>query len=160
MFHARDEDSPPIKVYPPFAFMIALVAALVLDHTVPIRLLPPFPWGPGIFVGLGLAAAALVLGFSGIGAFKKAKTPAIPYYTPRALVTGGIYRITRNPMYLGLVTLLLSLFPLFSSTWSLIAAIALWIALDRLVVLPEERYLSAKFGDAYDEFLARTRRWL
>jgi len=78
----------------------------------------------------------------------------------RALVTGGPYRFSRNPIYLGFV-LILAGFPLFSGTvWGAILVPVLILNLNNLVIQHEEAYLEKKFGEAYAGYRSRVRRWL
>lgn len=152
-------DSPPIKLYPPYLAIAAPILAAVLDWVVPLG------WefaGPlwQLALGVLLGCLALWLAVAGTKAFKAAGTNVDPKQEALVLVETGPYRFTRNPMYLGMVTLQLSLAFLFSLEWSLIIAPALFAALNWGVVVFEEAYLSRKFGAPYDNFLKRTRRWI
>lgn len=106
-------------------------------------------------VGGGIAAA-------GTRAFRKAKTTANPLRPERAssLVTSGIYRLTRNPMYVGLVLVLVG----YSAWLWWLPAVAGPIGfigyITRFQVQPEERALGAKFGLEYEAYRQRVRRWL
>jgi protein-S-isoprenylcysteine O-methyltransferase Ste14 len=77
-----------------------------------------------------------------------------------ALVTSGPYRLTRNPMYLGMAFLYAGLALSFGVTWSLAFLPLVLLAVDRLAILREEHYLEAKFGEEYRRYKARVRRWL
>lgn len=153
-------ERPRIAVIPPLALLVAAVAAVALDRLVPLGLVPSFPWGPGLVIGVPLLAASAALNTAGARAFLAAGTPINPYRPAKRLVRGGAFRITRNPMYLGMVGALLSLAPVFSVDWALVAAPLLWAAFHWGVVLPEEAYMAAKFGADYESYLATTRRWL
>jgi protein-S-isoprenylcysteine O-methyltransferase Ste14 len=152
-------DAPPIKLYPPYLAITAPIVAVALDWLVPLG------WsfaGPVWQLGLGiiLGVVAFWLAVSGTRAFKAAGTNVDPKQEALVLVENGPYRFTRNPMYLGMVTLQLALAFLFSLEWSLIAAPILWAALNWGVVVHEEAYLTRKFGEPYEALLKRTRRWL
>jgi protein-S-isoprenylcysteine O-methyltransferase Ste14 len=75
------------------------------------------------------------------------------------LVTGGVYRFTRNPMYLGTFLILLAVGALLVNVFSFVVSAAFAVYIDRFQIEPEERALRAKFGPAYDEYAARVRRW-
>lgn len=154
------KDAPDILVFPPLASIIAPLAAIALEWLVPIRLLPAPFTGWSVVFGLVLMGAAGALAISGVRAFKTGATNVDPRQPALNLVEAGPYRFTRNPMYLGMVTLQLGLAFTFSLDWALLAAAALWAVLHRGVVLREEAYLSAKFGQPYLDYLNRTRRWL
>ena len=109
-----------------------------------------------LFVGFGFT-------FSAIASFRSAKTTSDPRDITRAehLVIDGVYKYTRNPMYLGLLIVLVG-WGFWTGT--LIGAFAgpiFFIAImTRLQIGPEERFLAEKFGDEYAEFAERTRRWI
>jgi protein-S-isoprenylcysteine O-methyltransferase Ste14 len=106
---------------------------------------------------LGVAATA-----AGVIAFKRAQTTVDPTRPANAsvVVTHGIYAFTRNPMYLGMLLAL--------AAWAVfLGSLPAWLALpafvkymNRFQIEPEERFLRQKFGDPYDGYLLRVRRWL
>lgn len=112
------------------------------------------------WIGLLVLAVAVTLPISGFRTFTREGTNVNPFQPALKLVTSGPYRFTRNPMYLGMVLLLLGLSLIFSLEWGLILTPLLWLAYDRLVVVREEAYLSRTFGAPYIAFLGRTRRWI
>jgi protein-S-isoprenylcysteine O-methyltransferase Ste14 len=132
-------------------------------------------WGiakvaPAVEIGAGLRFALVALlatiggifAFSGFQAFGQAKTTISPINIEEAsaLVTTGIYRTTRNPMYLGLLMLLLAFAAYLAAPLALLGPLAFALFITRFQIIPEERVLSAKFGDAYRAYQAQVRRWL
>ncbi len=107
--------------------------------------------------GLGLAVAA-----SGLYAFGRAHTTVSPTRPEGAsqLVTGGVYRVTRNPMYLGMALWLAAWAVLLGSFLGLVFVPLFALYLNRFQIGPEERVLLQKFGDTYRNYQARVRRWL
>jgi protein-S-isoprenylcysteine O-methyltransferase Ste14 len=77
-----------------------------------------------------------------------------------ALVLGGPYRLTRNPMYVGLLCVYIALALWFGLVWTLILVPLVMVAVQRLAIAKEERYLEQKFGDAYRQYRANVRRWV
>ncbi|MNJ74873.1 hypothetical protein D3C77_718740 [compost metagenome] len=77
-----------------------------------------------------------------------------------ALVTSGIYRVTRNPMYLGFALVLAAWTVFLASPFTLLGIAAFVLYIDRFQILPEERALHQLFGEAMDEYCARVRRWI
>ncbi len=75
-------------------------------------------------------------------------------------MTGGAYRLSRNPMYTGLAVTYLGLALLFGSWWPLILWPLVIVAVRQLVIRPEERYLTQRFGQTYTDYQSRVRRWL
>jgi protein-S-isoprenylcysteine O-methyltransferase Ste14 len=112
------------------------------------------------FVVIGLAGGATAL--AGDREFKRARTTINPFKPENstALVTSGIYRFTRNPMYVGLTLLVLGWAAFLCSAWALLGPVIFVLYISRFQITPEERVLSAKFGTAYTEYASRVRRWL
>jgi protein-S-isoprenylcysteine O-methyltransferase Ste14 len=111
---------------------------------------------------LALAAMGACFDLAGIWAFRKAKTTVNPMAPQRSakLVANGVYRMTRNPMYLGLVLILLGLALYLASPWALLGPLAFAAYITRFQIFPEERALTAHFGAAYTAYCAQVRRWL
>ena len=114
----------------------------------------------------GMVGVLLVVGVSIAGlafaSFRRAGTTIDPVEIDNAssLVTTGIYAFTRNPMYVGLTTLLVTFAVLLSNVWLLIGPLLFGLYITRFQIIPEERVMLAKFGSAYDAYKARVRRWL
>ena len=94
-----------------------------------------------------------------LAAFRRARTPVDPYETTTAIVTGGPYRLSRNPGYLGMALTYAGICLLAGALWALVPLIGAVIVIDRGVIRREERYLQAKFGQEYLRYKAHTRRW-
>jgi protein-S-isoprenylcysteine O-methyltransferase Ste14 len=115
---------------------------------------------------MGLAAlcfsAAGVFGFPAFAAFRRAGTTIDPVRVDRAtaLVTSGVYRFTRNPMYVALTLLLCAWAFWLLSLPGAFGPLVFALLIHRLQIVPEERAMRAKFGEAYDAYLQQTRRWL
>ena len=149
-----------LKIPPP------LVAAAVAGGMyAAASLLPsvlPLPAGVRMGTALALAAAGACFDLGGLVAFRKAKTTVNPLTPTRssAVVSTGVYRLTRNPMYLGLVLILLGLAVYLASPWALLGPLVFAAYITRFQIIPEERALAARFGAAYTAYCARVRRWL
>ena len=76
------------------------------------------------------------------------------------LVTDGVFRFSRNPMYVGFAAALVGWAVCLAAPWTLLGPVAFVLYTNRFQVLPEERMMRAKFGGAYDEYRARVRRWV
>jgi protein-S-isoprenylcysteine O-methyltransferase Ste14 len=110
-----------------------------------------------VFAGFGFCVAAM-----GMIAFRRARTTINPVKVEQAssIVTSGIYRRTRNPMYVGLTCLLLAWTVFLASPAALVGPIFFVLFTTRFQILPEERVLTSKFGSEYTDYQARVRRWL
>ena len=117
------------------------------------------PWRLPIAVLIALAG--LALGLVAVGHFLRARTTVDPLDPGKAsaLVASGLYRFTRNPMYLGMATLLLA-WAVWLSNLAALAGLALFVAyMNRFQIEPEERALRARFGEEFDAYCRRVRRW-
>ena len=114
------------------------------------------------WLGGSMMAAGVACAVTGLLAFAKAKTTPNPIKISAvsALVTGSIYQFTRNPMYLGLVIVLLGFAVLLGHVWLVIGPALFGLFILRFQIMPEERVMREKFGADYDAYCARVRRWI
>jgi protein-S-isoprenylcysteine O-methyltransferase Ste14 len=148
-----------LKIPPPAVAALVAVAMWALSRVTPLLQVPT-----GIRLSLALAGALLGIGFSvaGVVSFRRAKTtlnPTKPQLTS-SLVDSGIYTVTRNPMYLGLLFGLMAFAIFLSSAWALLGAAAYVLYIGRFQIAPEERALIDLFGAKYTTYLSKVRRWL
>ena len=139
----------------------ALLAAFVFGAT---RLGSPWTIGGwGRPVGLGLGVLGVAIAAAGVASFARARTTVDPHDPSKtsALVDTGVYRVTRNPMYLGLALVLGGWgLVLRDPVAGLVGVGVFVVVLTHLQIMPEERILRERFGPAYDAFCERTRRWI
>lgn len=154
-------NSPGVHFPPPFLLAGAFLAGLALERWV-IRL--ALTDGPlrtlAVAAGWLLAACGLAVAAWGLLTFFRLRTAIIPNRPASRLVSSGPYRFSRNPMYVGLTALYAGLALTLDVAWPLVLLPLALVALQRLVIRREERYLSAAFGAEYDAYCARVRRWL
>ncbi len=153
-------DHANVPVLPPILFALGLVAGFLLKWLVPLPLFPPRLEGRACLAGAAISIVGLVFGGWALGAFVAAKTTPHPNHPVNSLVTWGPYRVSRNPMYVGLSVGTVGIALVANTPWILAALLLVWLALRRLVIGREEAYLERRFGDEYRSFKARTRRWL
>lgn len=142
--------------------VVALLIALGM------RLMPTAEPAAGVIlqmqsiVNYSTAELSAVIALAAFFAFWRAHTTINPLRPERAstLVTSGIYRYTRNPMYLSLLLLLLSYASHLWSWAALAGPLAFVLYVNRFQIVPEERVLKLKFGSEYAEYQRRVRRWL
>ena len=117
---------------------------------------------PKIVIVSVLVAIGAIFDLSGLVTFLRAKTTVNPMkpHASSALVTTGIYKITRNPMYVGLVFILSGWCIYLNSPAALIGVAGFILYIHALQILPEERMLITLFGEEYIEYQSRVRRWL
>lgn len=108
-----------------------------------------------VLIGAGLGIAGLA-----VMQFFARRTTVIPRETPSALVQSGIYRLTRNPIYLGDVLILAGVILRWDAVPSLLLLPVFMAFIQHRFILGEEAHIRAEFGDSYDAYAARVRRWL
>ncbi len=153
-------DTPGVIAPPPLIALAALIAGIVLDRVFPAYLLSLLlPFGARIVAGMALLGAGAVLALAGERAFVRAGTAVKPWQPSTALVTDGVFRWLRNPMYVGLVLMLAGVSIGLASDWTLVMTIAFAFTIHFGVVRREERYLATKFGDDYRSYRERVPRY-
>ncbi|WP_342361979.1 isoprenylcysteine carboxylmethyltransferase family protein [Terrarubrum flagellatum] len=150
-------------VWPPLIYALAAVAGLALTWIWPLpfpaSMSPAIDWAIRIVGGVIFVGGAWLVTMAKRG-FAEAGTPVRPTQPTAALVTDGLYRFTRNPMYLAGAIMMAGLGCAFLSGWFFLLAIVAMIAVYKLAIEREERYLTEKFGYAYTAYCSRVRRWL
>jgi len=144
-------------IYPPIWLVIGLVAVFFLNEYFPGPRFGQLHWqiagGVVIFSGLVLLVTAS-------GLFARAKTDLIPFRNVSTLVTHGVYRYTRNPMYLGMAAVLLGCSLTVGATYSLPIAPLFMVIMELRFIRPEEEMLRELFAQDYVDYCKRVRRWI
>lgn len=154
-------DGPAVRPssfpWPPVLLVASVVAAWVLQRLIPLS------W-PGMddlaarIAGLGLGLAGILLMAWSIITLRRARTTVMPHEAASVLVTDGPFRYRRNPIYLADMLILLGIAELMGNIWLVLLTPVFGILVIWLAIIPEERHLEARFGDAYRAYKARTRR--
>ena len=157
-----DDSSPAnagVHFPPPLLYVAGIVAGWLAHRVHPLPITGhPSAARTALVIVLGLGWLALLApAWTG---FLRKRTTIIPNRPAAALVTSGVYRFTRNPMYVSLVLLYLAVTLALDSWWPLVLLPLVVIAVDRLVIRREEWYLAHAFPGEYDEYRRRVRRWL
>ncbi|MBW7833142.1 MAG: isoprenylcysteine carboxylmethyltransferase family protein [Simplicispira suum] len=149
-----------LKIPPPL--VAATVAAGMVSVALWVGPVLNLPVAFRLAGALALAVLGACLDVAGIWVFRQAKTTVNPMAPERSakLVVRGVYRITRNPMYLGLVLILLGLALYLAAPWALLGPLAFAAYITRFQIVPEERAMAARFGADYAAYCAAVRRWL
>ena len=115
-----------------------------------------------VFAAVVLAVTGGGFSLAGVIAFRRAKTTVNPLKpeTATSLVSTGIYSVTRNPMYVGLLFILIAWATYLSSAWALLGPLGFMLYINRFQIAPEERVLSTLFGSEYTAYQSRVPRWL
>lgn len=149
---------PDVKFPPPLAYVAAIGAGVLLDQVVPLRWIPSNPALEAM--GGGIAIVGLLLVYTGILTFRRARTAIYPNRPAKRVVDHGIYRFTRNPMYVGMSLFHVGLSLLIPSTWALLLLPPVLVLIVTQVIHREERHLRERFPEEYAAYCARVRRWI
>jgi protein-S-isoprenylcysteine O-methyltransferase Ste14 len=154
-----ERDGAAVRFPPPFVYAIALVVgALLQAFALPLRL------GVSSGARIGLAAVVAALGVAlvapAIGLFRRTGQDAAPWTSTPEIISTGIYRTTRNPMYVGMALLQLAIGIGFGNLW-IVALLPIVLAIVYAIAIrPEEAYLERKFGETYLAYKRSVRRWI
>ena len=142
---------------PPTCLFIAIVAMAALHFLAPAVKLISFPW---TLSGIVPFAVGIVLNLLADRAFKIRRTTVKPFKESSALVTGGVFRITRHPMYLGFVMILIGIALFMGSVTPFGVALVFAVLMDVKFIRIEERMLEEKFGELWLKYRREVRRWI
>ncbi len=145
------------KALPPTYFLGAIFLALLCHYMVPLHQFISFPW---CLLGLGPLVIGVALNLLADQAFKQHDTTVKPFETSTELVTRGVFNISRNPMYLGMVLILFGIAFLLGSVTPFTVTLALAVLLDRMFIRSEEQMLEATFGEQFRQYRKEVRRWI
>jgi len=155
----QGDNTAGVVTHPPLIYLAGLLAGWGADHLLTLPALPGLAGETGIYVAALLGIAGLLLVLAAAGLFVRAGTSIPPHRPSSALVTGGLYRFSRNPIYVGVTLVYLAVTAYFASLGALLLLPAVLLVMEFGVVRREERYLERRFGAAYRDYKARVRRW-
>jgi protein-S-isoprenylcysteine O-methyltransferase Ste14 len=151
---------PATFPWAPMIHVAALAAAILLAFLVPL------PWISGVLaeflfaVGCLLLAGGVALIALAIRALSRAGTTVSPVQPATQLVTSGPFGISRNPIYLGNVVIMIAISLIAGSAWFIVFGLAAAITVSVLVIPAEEKHLDLRFGRRYRDYAKRVRRWI
>jgi protein-S-isoprenylcysteine O-methyltransferase Ste14 len=152
-------DRPSRYPWPPILLGGGVIAALALGYLAPVTW-PGTDDGAARTIGLTIGAAGIALLIWGIVTLRRRGTTVLPDAAATTLVTDGPYWRYRNPIYLADAMILLGTAELTKNVWFVAAAAGFAALVTWLAILPEEAHLEARFGKAYIDYKAKSRRWI
>lgn len=151
------KDNAGVIAPAPILYGIAFAVGFAAEQIAPTQLLP-FP--VSAWLGFTFIAVAIAIVVSVFKALAQAHTAFDARKSTTQIVTTGAFRLSRNPTYLSLTLLLIGIAFVISSLWVLVSVVPAVVATQWGVILREERYLKAKFGEGYSSYASKVRRWL
>jgi protein-S-isoprenylcysteine O-methyltransferase Ste14 len=152
-----NSDAPNVKIIPPLVYLAGLIIGFAANIWMAIKVVPnSIAW---IFGGILIICGAALPG-SALFKFKQVGTTVRPDRAARTLVTAGPYKLTRNPMYLGLAIVYLGIAIAGQSVWALILLPVVLAIIQRWAIEPEEAFLERRFGAQYISYKEKVRRWI
>jgi protein-S-isoprenylcysteine O-methyltransferase Ste14 len=145
------------RILPPTLVLITLMGMILLNWLMPITVLFPAPYN---WLGILPLALGIALLLAADRTFKMVRTNVNTFKEPDRLVTHGLFRYSRNPMYLGFLLILAGVWILLASATPVLGVIGFFLVADRHYISFEERMLTGKFGGQFEAYTLKTRRWI
>ncbi len=144
-------------IMPPTYFIILFVLSIALNFIFPIK---EIVYAPFTFLGIIAIGFGIVMNLWSVSLFKKRNTTVIPHGTPTSLTTSGPFRITRNPIYLGMTAILLGIAIFLGSLVTFVFPIIFVVIIHTRFIPMEEKNLERIFGKKYKDYKRKVRRWI
>jgi len=153
-------DSLELKI-PPLAVVLIAAGLMLLMRWLTPTLVVSLDLDVRMWAALPVLAAGIAIAVAGVIQFRRSHTTVNPMTPERtsALVSSGIYRYTRNPMYLGMALAYATVALMFNALWPLLLLVPVLVVIRYYVIGREERYLAQRFGQPYLDYCTRVRRW-
>lgn len=145
------------RVLPPTYLLVALLMMVALHFVLPVMMIIPKPWN---LIGIIPLLCGIALNLSADGAFKKVGTTVKPFQESSVLVTTGAYGISRHPMYLGYVLILLGVAAMLRSLTLFVVVPIFAVLMEAVFMRVEERMIEERFGEAWAAYKDSVRRWI
>ena len=151
------EDHPGVRIPPPLIFLTFLVAGLLFDSS---WINGELATMPEMIVGAILFLCAGLIAYKSVPRHKKEGSNVEPWKPTTKIISDGVYGRSRNPIYVAMVLLFVSIAVMGGSIAALVALVPCLVIIRYYVIAREERYLEAKFGDEYLDYKQKVRRWV
>ena len=152
--------NPGVRFPPPLVYVLPFLASFLLNDRVEFLIVGRGAGATQLAVGTSMMAAGFLLMAWGLITFIRLRTAILPFHAARTLVITPPFTFTRNPMYLGLLIAYLGGALATNWAWPLVFLPIVIGVMNGFVIAREERYLRAGFGDDYDAYCRRVRRWI
>jgi protein-S-isoprenylcysteine O-methyltransferase Ste14 len=153
------KDGAAVRVPPPLVFLGAVIAG-VLVHGFVAPLPMGLPLVSRIAAGAGVTAAGLAFMGLAMNLFRRTSQDPKPWAMTPEIISSGIYRFTRNPMYVGMALIQIAIGIGLANWWVILAVPVSLVLVYLTAIRHEEAYLEQKFGSVYTDYKMSVRRWL
>ncbi len=150
-------DNAGVITIPQIIYLVGLLLGLLIHYFYPIGFLSE---SVSVWFGVFLTPVAIPIALFAALALKRAGTSPDVRKPTTAIVTDGIYRLSRNPMYVSLAFVYLGIACWVNSLWILLLMVPVLVVVDQGIIKREEQYLGQKFGDEYLRYKSEVRRWI
>lgn len=149
-----------LRIPPPLVYLAVFLIGVGIEGVVPTPRISAALERPREFMGAAMLAVGHVLGPANALMFLLRGTTLNPVGSPKRLFTGGVYRISRNPMYLGVLMIYAGIALVQWQLWALLLIVIPFFVVDRIYIPAEEQRISQAFGEPYERYRKRVRRWI
>ena len=146
-----------VKILPPTYLLITLMVMLAVHFLIPMVTLFPFPWN---LLGLLPLILGIVINILADREFHKTDTTVKPFEESSALITNGVYQFSRHPMYLGMALVLVGVAMLLGSLTPFVFIPFFVLLFNEIFIKVEEQMMKRQFGDAWNKYAKKVRRWM
>ncbi len=150
-------DNAGVITIPPIIYLVGLLLGLLIHYFYPIGFLSE---SVSVWFGVLFILVSIPIALFAVLALKRAETSPDVRKPTTAIVTDGIYRLSRNPMYVSLAFVYLGIACWVNSLWILLLMVPVLVVVDQGIIKREEQYLEQKFGDEYLRYKSEVRRWI
>lgn len=152
-------DNPGVVIPPPFIYAVIFLLSILVQKFIPLN--NAFMHRESThYIGYAIIGVSLLFTIPALLQFFRTKNTLIPHKPANSLQTTGIYSITRNPMYLGLLVIYTGIALEVGNPWTLLFIPIVMLVITRYVIINEEKYLERAFDNAYLEYKTKVRRWI
>jgi protein-S-isoprenylcysteine O-methyltransferase Ste14 len=145
------------QIMPPTYLLLCLVAIPILHFVLPVTRIIPFLWD---LLGMVFISIGVAFSLAADRLFQLVHTTVKPFVESQALVVSGVYRLSRNPMYLGFALILFGAASLFGTLTPFLVVLLFVLLMETRFIRPEEKMLEQKFGEVYLGYKKCVRRWI
>jgi protein-S-isoprenylcysteine O-methyltransferase Ste14 len=157
--NTHEKDGAAVRLPPPITYLVAVIVGVLL-HAFALSLPLELTLGPRMGAAVAVAGLGIAMMAGAMGLFKRSGQDPKPWKSTPEIISTGVYRFTRNPMYVGLALLQIGIGIGLANGWILVLVPPVLVIIYATAIRHEEAYLEHKFGDTYSAYKTAVRRWI